>query len=72
LERGKRRKGMQLGTCNRVVELSLERRKEQEHASHFGKREGGKSMQLILGRVKSNPFSLLVFIALKVCWVFGC
>jgi hypothetical protein len=25
-------------------------------------------MQLILGRVGSHPFSLLVFIAPKVCW----
>jgi hypothetical protein len=32
-----------------------------------GKGEGGKSMQLILRRVGSHPFSLLVFIAPKVC-----
>jgi hypothetical protein len=25
-------------------------------------------MQLVLGRVGSHPFSLLVFIAPKVCW----
>jgi hypothetical protein len=37
-------KGMLLGTCSRVVELSLGRRKEQEHAAHFGKREGDKSI----------------------------
>jgi hypothetical protein len=49
--KGKRRKGMLLGTCSRVVELSLGRRKEQEHAAHFGKREGDKSMQLVWGRV---------------------
>jgi len=42
---------MLLGTCSRVVELSLGRRKEQEHAAHFGKREGDKSMQLVWGRV---------------------
>jgi hypothetical protein len=49
--KGKRRKGMLLGTCRKVVELSLGRRKEQEHAAHFGKREGDKSMQLVWGRV---------------------
>jgi hypothetical protein len=49
--KGKRRKGMLLGTCSKVVELSLGRRKEQEHAAHFGKREGDKSMQLVWGRV---------------------
>jgi len=49
--KGKRRKGMLLGTCSKVVELSLGRRKEQEHATHFGKREGDKSMQLVWGRV---------------------
>jgi hypothetical protein len=49
--KGKRRKGMLLGTCSRVVELSLGRRKEQEHAAHFRKREGDKSMQLFWGRV---------------------
>ena len=43
--------GMLLGTCSRVVELFLGRRKEQEHAAHFGKREGDKSMQLVWGRV---------------------
>jgi len=42
---------MLLGTCSKVVELSLGRRKEQEHAAHFGKREGDKSMQLVWGRV---------------------
>jgi len=42
---------MLLGTCSRVVKLSLGRRKEQEHAAHFGKREGDKSMQLVWGRV---------------------
>jgi hypothetical protein len=47
------------------VELSWERRKRQEHGAHFGKREGGESMELILGRVKSHLFSLLVFIAPK-------
>jgi len=51
-----------------ATELSLGKRKEQEHATHFGKGEGGKNMQLILGRVGSHPFSLLVFIAPKVCW----
>jgi hypothetical protein len=56
--KGKRRKGMLLGTCSRVVELSLGRRKEQEHAAHFKKREGDKSMQLVLGRVPL-PLSLL-------------
>jgi hypothetical protein len=37
-------KGMLLGTCSIVVEFSLGRRKEQEHAAHFGKREGDKSI----------------------------
>jgi hypothetical protein len=46
----------------------LGKRKEQEHVAHFGKGEGGKSMQLVLGRVGSHPFSLLVFIAPKVWW----
>jgi hypothetical protein len=53
--KGKRRKGMLLGTCSRVVELSLGRKKQQELATHFGKREGDKSMQLVWGRV---PLSL--------------
>jgi hypothetical protein len=58
--KGKRRKGMLLGTCSKVVELSLGRRKEQEHATHFGKREGDKSMQLVWGRVSvSLSLSLL-------------
>ena len=51
---------MLLGTCSKVVELSLGRRKEQEHATHFGKREGDKSMQLVWGRVSlSLSLSLL-------------
>jgi hypothetical protein len=37
-------KGMLLATCSRVVEFSLGRGKEQEHAAHFGKREGDKSI----------------------------
>jgi hypothetical protein len=37
-------KGMLLATCSRVVEFSLGWGKEQEHAAHFGKREGDKSI----------------------------
>jgi hypothetical protein len=56
--KGKRRKSMLISTCSRVIELSLGKRKEQEHAAHFGKREGDKSMKLIWGRVPLS-FSLL-------------
>jgi hypothetical protein len=41
----------------------------------LGRGKGGKRMQLVLGRVGSHPFSLLVFIAPKVCggvWDQGC
>jgi hypothetical protein len=35
----------------------LGKRKEQEHAAHFRKGEGGKNMQLILGRGKGAKAS---------------
>jgi hypothetical protein len=66
--KGKRRKGMLLGTCNRVVEISLGRRKEQEHATHFGKREGDKSMQLVWGRVL---LSLSLSLSLSPCSTYN-
>jgi hypothetical protein len=55
LWKGEEKKGHAVSTCSRVVELSLGRRKEQEHTTHFGKREGDKSMQLVWERV---PLSL--------------
>jgi hypothetical protein len=63
--KGKRRKGMLLGTCSKVVELSLGRRKEQEHATHFGKREGDKSMQLVWGRVSLSLSPCCIYTSLK-------
>ena len=44
------------GTCSRVVELSLGKRKEQEHASHFGKREGGQEHASRFGKSGESPF----------------
>jgi hypothetical protein len=51
----------------RACNLFWEEGKGQEHAAHFGKGEGGKNMKLVLGRMGSYPFSLLVFVAPKVC-----
>ena len=37
-------------------------------SSFWEEGRGGKSMKLVLGRVGSHPFSLLIFIAPKICW----
>jgi len=63
--KGRRRKGMLLGTCSRVVELFLGKKKEQEHATHFGKREGDKSMQLVWGRVPLSLSPCCIYTHLK-------
>ena len=52
-----------------------EREKNKSMHLILGRGKGGKRMQLVLGRVGSHPFSLLVFIAPKVCggvWDQGC
>ena len=51
------------GEKNKSMQLILGRGKGQEHANHFRKGKGGKSKQLVLGKVGSHPFSLFVFIA---------
>jgi len=53
---------------NQSMQLILGRGKEARACSLFWEEGRGKNMQLILGRVGSHPFSLLVFIVPKVCW----